>query len=54
VRHILDHLNANGRIRLADAPFVEGAIAAAVVAAAGGTVDEVLAAAEDARDARKF
>jgi PTS hybrid protein len=53
-RHVLDHLNANGRVRLADAPFVEGAIAAAVVAASGGTVDQVVAAAEDARGARKL
>ena len=54
VRHILDHLGTNGHVRLADAPFVEGAIAASVVAAAGATLDDVLAAAEGARDARKF
>lgn len=54
VRHILDHLGANGRVRLADAPFVEGAIAASVMAAGGGTVQDVLSAAESARDAHKF
>ena len=43
-----------GRVRLADAPLVEGAVAAAVVAAVGGTPDEVLAAAEEARGARKL
>lgn len=54
VRHILEHLHSNGHVRLADAPFVEGAIAASVVAAAGASLDEVVAAAEGARDARKF
>ncbi|GAA2115853.1 PTS fructose transporter subunit IIA [Kitasatospora saccharophila] len=38
---------------LADAPFVEGAVAAAVTAAAGAPLPEVLAAAEQARDFRK-
>ncbi len=36
------------RVRLADAPFVEGAVAAAVAAAGGAGLDEVLAAAQDA------
>jgi PTS hybrid protein len=54
VRHILDNLGANGMIRMVDAPMVEGAIAAAVVASGGATVAEVAAAAESARDARKF
>jgi len=54
VRHVLDGLGANGRIRLVDAPMVEGAIAAGVVASGGAPVAEVAAAAESARDARKF
>lgn len=36
------------RVRLADAPFVEGAVAAAVAAQGGGDLAAVLAAAEDA------
>jgi PTS hybrid protein len=54
VRHLLENLGANGRIRLVDAPLVEGAIAAGVVASGGATIAEVAAAAESARDARKF
>jgi PTS hybrid protein len=54
VRHLLDLLGANGRARLVDAPMVEGAIAAGVVAAGGASVAEVAEAAESARDARKF
>ncbi|MEL7976087.1 dihydroxyacetone kinase phosphoryl donor subunit DhaM [Isoptericola sp. F-RaC21] len=37
-----------GRVRLADAPFVEGAVAAAVAAQQGGGLEAVLAAAEAA------
>jgi len=37
-----------GRVRLADAPFVEGAVAAAVAAQQGAGLDAVLAAAEGA------
>lgn len=54
VRHVLDYLGVNGRIRLVDAPMVEGAIAAAVVASSGASVADVALAAESARDARKF
>jgi dihydroxyacetone kinase phosphotransfer subunit len=39
---------------LVDAPFVEGAVAAAVIAATGADLGTVRAAAEEARDARKF
>ena len=53
VREILGG-NGNGRFRLVDAPFVEGAVAAAVVASSGASLDEVARAAEDARDARKL
>ena len=53
VREVLGS-NHNGHTRLVDAPFVEGAVAAAVVAAAGLPLDDVARAAEDARDARKL
>ncbi|HWG27676.1 MAG TPA: dihydroxyacetone kinase phosphoryl donor subunit DhaM [Actinospica sp.] len=39
---------------LADAPFVEGAVAAVVTASAGGDLDAVRAAAEEARQFRKL
>jgi PTS hybrid protein len=39
---------------VADAPFVEGAVAAAVTAAAGGSLKAVLDAAQEARNARKL
>ena len=39
---------------MVDAPFVEGAVAAAVTAASGATVDEVAEAARQARDVPKF
>ncbi|MFI1393578.1 PTS-dependent dihydroxyacetone kinase phosphotransferase subunit DhaM [Streptomyces sp. NPDC020681] len=39
--------------RLVDAPFVEGAVAAVVTATAGGSLDEVQAAASEAYDYRK-
>jgi len=53
VRHVLER-NGNGHVRLADAPLVEGAVAAAVVASVGASVDEVTKAAEDARSANKL
>jgi PTS hybrid protein len=37
-----------------DAPFVEGAVAAVVTASIGGDLAAVIAAAEEARDVRKF
>ena len=42
---------ARERVRIADAPLVEGAVAAAVAAGAGGALADVLAAAESARGA---
>ena len=39
---------------LVDAPFVEGAVSAAVTAGTGATLDEVVAAAEEARTIGKF
>jgi PTS hybrid protein len=53
VRSYLADPDAAVRARLADAPFVEGAVAAAVIASTGASMDEVLAAAEEARDVRK-
>lgn len=42
------------RIIAADAPLVEGAIAAGVMASTGGTPEDVARAAEEARRAHKF
>jgi PTS hybrid protein len=53
VRHVLEG-QANGHIRLVDAPFVEGAVAAAVMSSAGQALEDVVRAAEDARGASKF
>ncbi|MDG4533017.1 PTS fructose transporter subunit IIA [Streptomyces sp. AV19] len=44
---------AGDGVRIADTPFVEGAVAAVVTASAGGDLAAVLAAAEDARTYRK-
>jgi dihydroxyacetone kinase phosphotransfer subunit len=41
-------------LALADAPFVEGAVAATIAAAVGGDVKAVASAAEEARHARKL
>ncbi|AND16294.1 HPr family phosphocarrier protein [Rathayibacter tritici] len=41
--------DARSRVRIADAPLVEGAVAAAVAAGTGAPLEEVLAAAESAR-----
>ena len=45
---------AGSDVVLVDAPFVEGAVAAAVIAATGADLATVRAAAEEARDARKL
>jgi PTS hybrid protein len=42
------------RLEVADAPLVEGALAAGVIAATGGSADDVARAAEEARGARKL
>lgn len=44
---------ARERVRLSNAPVVEGAIVAAVEASIGHTLDQVAQAAEDARDMTK-
>ena len=54
VRALLAEEDFPGPVALADAPFVEGAVAATVAAAAGGDVKAVLHAAEEARHARKL
>jgi phosphoenolpyruvate---glycerone phosphotransferase subunit DhaM len=41
-------------IRLADAPLVEGSVAAAVMASARGSLDQVIAAAQEARSVGKL
>jgi phosphoenolpyruvate---glycerone phosphotransferase subunit DhaM len=53
IRHVLDG-NGNGHVTLADAPLVEGAVAAAVVASMGRPIADTVRAAEEARDARKL
>ncbi len=53
IRHVLER-QANGHVRLVDAPLVEGAVAAAVVASMGLGLDEVAKAAEEARGANKL
>ena len=42
------------QVRLVDAPFIEGAVAAAVAASVGLDLSAVATAAEEARDARKL
>lgn len=48
------HRRRNGNVRLIDAPLVEGAIAAAISAAAGVSLDEVSRAAEETQRAAKL
>jgi phosphoenolpyruvate---glycerone phosphotransferase subunit DhaM len=53
IRHVLER-QSNGHAVLVDAPLVEGAVAAAVLASAGCDLDQVRQAAEEARGARKL
>ncbi len=53
VRHVLER-QANGHVRLADAPIVEGAVAAAVTASANMPLGDVVRSAEEARGAGKL
>jgi PTS hybrid protein len=53
VKHLLES-KANGHIRLVDAPFVEGAVAAAVMSSAGQSLEDVARAAEEARGVSKL
>jgi PTS hybrid protein len=52
VRHLLE--NRNGGVVLADAPLVEGTVAAAVMSSAGSELKDVANAAEEARGASKL
>ena len=52
-KHVLES-RANGHARLIDAPFVEGALAAAVASSAGSSIDGVVQAAEGARGVNKL
>ncbi|TML97449.1 MAG: hypothetical protein E6G10_24760 [Actinobacteria bacterium] len=52
IRHILEH--GDGVVKLADAPVVEGAVAAAVVASMGLPLEDVVNGAEEARGASKL
>jgi PTS hybrid protein len=53
IRHALEG-NGNSHARLVDAPFVEGAVAAAVTASVGSSLDDVARAAEEARGVNKL
>lgn len=53
IRHVLES-RANNHATLADAPIVEGALAAAVTASAGLPLEDVVRAAEEARHASKL
>jgi PTS hybrid protein len=54
VRSVLQN-GSNGRtVRVADAPLVEGVLAAAVSSSAGQTLDEVASAAEETRGVKKL
>src|SRR3954468_18980940 len=53
VRSLLER-RANGHVRLADAPVVEGAVAAAVAASCGIGLEDVVRAAEEARGVHKL
>jgi len=44
----------NGRVLVADAPLVEGAVAAGVTASTGASASEIVAAAQEARSAAKL
>jgi PTS hybrid protein len=48
------HTELPDEVRLVDTAFVEGAVAAAVAASTGASLSAVVAAAEEARDVRKF
>jgi PTS hybrid protein len=53
IRHVL-HSRSNNHVTLIDAPIVEGTVAAAVMASAGSSLEDVVTAAEEARSARKL
>ena len=49
-----DDEHAGIRVQIADAPVLEGAVSAAVSASAGDSLEEVIAAAEEARGVKKL
>ena len=49
-----DEEHAGIRVQIADAPVLEGAVSAAVSASAGDPLEEVIAAAEEARGVMKL
>jgi dihydroxyacetone kinase phosphotransfer subunit len=53
IKHVLES-RANNHARLVDAPLVEGTVAAAVMASAGCSLDDVARSAEEARNVRKL
>jgi PTS hybrid protein len=53
IRHVLE-TQVNGHVQLVDAPLVEGAVTAAVMASTGSSLDDVIKATEEARGARKL
>ena len=52
--YLSEHTEQLDEVRLVDTAFVEGAVAAAVAASTGASLGAVVAAAEEARDVRKF
>lgn len=50
----MEEESAGSAVRIADAPILEGAVAAAVSASAGDSLEAVIAAAEEARGMRKL
>lgn len=52
--YLAEQDDGHPQVSLADAPFVEGAVSAAVAASSGASLQDVLAAAEGARDVRKL
>ena len=53
IRHVLES-RVNNHVTLIDAPIVEGTVAAAVMASAGSSLEDVVSAAEEARSVRKL
>jgi len=53
-RVVVADVDSGKRIVLADAPFLEGAVAAGVAASSGFALAAVADAAQEARDVRKF
>jgi dihydroxyacetone kinase DhaKLM complex PTS-EIIA-like component DhaM len=49
-----DDDHSDMQVRIADAPVLEGSVSAAVSASAGDTLEEVIAAAEEARGMKKL